>query len=251
MIAGAPEPASPEALRGRHPRVGLVDVLRRVQLLGPGEGAVDLVALLHHVPRADAVALDADRHVGSQPHRLARPGRVGRMAVATLHRPLGGRAPVVEGRLADQLDLHIALEAEDGAHQQVVGVVVGRGPRMWRDLVLAAARAHGQRVADQDPARGRVPRGGDGVRPGLVEPRRGHVHARTARAGTRRPRGRAACRRCSASRSSARRANRSRRRAPPVRPCGSSRETRSRRSAGTGMAPPRSGARSRRWACRS
>ena len=37
-----------------------------------------------------------------------------------------GVAPVVEGRLADQLDLHVALEAEHGADQHVVGVVVGR-----------------------------------------------------------------------------------------------------------------------------
>ncbi len=39
-------------------------------------------------------------------------------------------AAVVEDRLADDLDLNAALDALDHAHQHVVGVVVGRRPRV-------------------------------------------------------------------------------------------------------------------------
>ena len=42
--AGAPEPGAPEARRGGDPRLGLVDVLRRGEALGPGEGAVRALA---------------------------------------------------------------------------------------------------------------------------------------------------------------------------------------------------------------
>ena len=54
-------------------------------------------------------------------------------------RPLRRHAAVVEDGLADQLDLDLAVEAQDRAHQHVVAVVVGRRPGVGRDLVLAAA----------------------------------------------------------------------------------------------------------------
>ena len=65
-----------------------------------------------------------------------------------------GVPSVVEHRLADQLDLHRALEALDRAHQHVVGVVVGRRARV-RGLDRVLASCHGpmvSAVAHDDPA---------------------------------------------------------------------------------------------------
>ena len=166
--AGPPEPPAPEPRRRREPGVGLVDVLRRRQLLGPRERAVDLVALLDHVPGPHPVTLDADRHVGLEPDRLTRPARIGRVAVLADQRPLRRHAAVVEHGLADQLDLDPAVEAQDRAHQHVVAVVVGRRPGVGRDHVLTAPRAHGQGVAHQDPPGRRLPGRQQGVGPRLV-----------------------------------------------------------------------------------
>ena len=52
-------------------------------------------------------------------------------------RPLGRDAAVVEDGLADQLDLDLAVEAQDRAHEHVVAVVVGRRPGVGSDRVLA------------------------------------------------------------------------------------------------------------------
>ena len=130
---GPPEPPTPEPRRCREPGVGLVDVLRRRQLLGPRERAVDLVALLDHVPGPHPVTLDADRHVGLEPDRLTCPARIGRVAVLADQRPLRRHAAVIEHGLADQLDLDPAVEAQDRAHQHVVAVLVGRRPGVGRD----------------------------------------------------------------------------------------------------------------------
>ena len=72
--------------------------------------------------------------------------------------PLRRRPAVVERRLADEFDLDGALQAADRAHQHVVSVVVGGRPGVRRDLVLGLLWTHGQRVADHDPARRRLPR---------------------------------------------------------------------------------------------
>ena len=88
------------------------------------------------MPRADAVALDAEREIRAEPDRLAGAGGVGRVAAAVDERPLRRRAAVVEGRLADELDLDLALDALDRPHEHVVAVVVGRRPRVRRDRVL-------------------------------------------------------------------------------------------------------------------
>ena len=68
------------------------------------------------------------------------------MAAPVDERPLRRLATVVEDGLADELDLDPAVEALDRAHEHVVGVVVGRRPRVRRDLVLVVVRAHRQRV---------------------------------------------------------------------------------------------------------
>ena len=169
------QPFAPVARGGSEPSVGLVDVLRRGKALGPRERAVHLLALLEVVACPHPLALDAERHVGPQPDRLAGARRVGDVPAVVDERPLRRRAPVVEDRLAHQIDLDAALHAEDRAHEHVVAVLVGGRPGVRRDLVLVIPRAHGQRVADHDPARRRVPRRKEGVRPGLVDARRRDV----------------------------------------------------------------------------
>ena len=173
---GSAQPGAPVAGGGVQPPVGLLDVLHRGQVLRPGQRAVHLVAFVQHVPGPDPVSLDAEREVGLQADRLLRPGGVGRVPAVADQRPLRRRTAVVERRLADQLDLDGSFQAADGAHQHVVGVVVGRRPGVRGDRVLPLPRAHGQRVPDQDPAGRRLPRGGHDVRAGLVRPRGRMAH---------------------------------------------------------------------------
>ena len=88
-----------------------------------------------------------------------------------------GFAAVVESRLADQLDLDRALEALDGAHQHVLGVIVGRWPGVRRHQIRPLPRAHGQRVVDEQPATRRVPGRRHHVRARHIGTRGGHVDA--------------------------------------------------------------------------
>ena len=170
-----PQPAAPELDGRRDARVGLVHVLWHDLALRPRERAVDLVAFLQPVARSDAVALDAEREVRLQPDREAGPARVCGMPVVADHRPLRRNTPIVEVRLADQLQLEVALEAEGGAHQHMIAVVVDRRPGMRGDLVLAELGAHGQGVAHEDPSGRRLPRRRQDVRPRLVHARGGDV----------------------------------------------------------------------------
>jgi hypothetical protein len=172
----AVQPAAPEAGGVRDPLVRLVEARRAVELLGPRKRAVDLVALLQHVSRAHPVTLDAEREIGLQPDR--RVGSVGIGAVTMLgDGPLRRDASVVEHGRARQLQLDLAVEAQCGAHEQVLGVFVGRRARVRRDAILAASRAEDQRVADDRPAARRLPRRQQDVRARLVDPRRGDVDA--------------------------------------------------------------------------
>ena len=127
-IRARPSQARQNRVVASRRRAGLGDVDRRGQPLGPRQGAVALLAGREDVPGADPVALHAEREVGLQPDRLARAGRVGGVPAAVDQRPFGRRPAVVEGRLADQIDLDGALQAADRAHQQVIGVVVGGRP---------------------------------------------------------------------------------------------------------------------------
>ncbi len=169
------EPAAPEAAGGGETGVRVVDVLGRREPVLPRQRAERLLALREDVARAHPVGLDAERQVGAQPHGHSGPGGVGRMAVVADHRPLAGRAPVVEVRLADQLELHLALEAQRHPYEQVLGVLVRRRTGVRRHAVVAARRADGQRVAHDQPACRRVPGGGQDVRARLVDARRRHV----------------------------------------------------------------------------
>jgi hypothetical protein len=87
-------------------------------------------------PGPDAVALDPELQVGQQADGAAGAGRLGVVAVLG-QGPGGGLAAVVEHRLADEVDLGVAVDAGDGPHEQVVGVVVGRWPGVGGDRVVA------------------------------------------------------------------------------------------------------------------
>ena len=134
-----------------------------------------------------------------------------------------GLAPVVEDRLAHELDLDAAAEAPGRADEQVIGVVVGRRARVGRDRVLAAPGAHRQRVAHDDPARS-VERqvvtsvllpGSYGALDGVAEPERAEPEGAGPAVEQRR-------RTRWARRTAARTASRWRRRARSGRRCGSS-----------------------------
>ena len=171
---GAGQPRAPEARGRRHPGLRLLDALHRREILGPRQRAEGGLAGAQAVASASAAALDPDRHVGTQAQGLAGPAGVGRVAVA-FQRPLRRRAPVVEHGLAHQLDLDRAVDALDRADDHVVAVVVRRRAGVRRDRVLAGARAHGQRVADDDPAPWRMPGGDERVGARLVGARGRHV----------------------------------------------------------------------------
>jgi hypothetical protein len=121
--------------------------------------------------RADAVPLDSQGKVRAETDGLTRALRVGDMT-AIDRRPLRGSPAVVERRLADQFHLDVAFEALDRPDQHVVGVVVGRRPRVRCDFVLMVPRPDRQRVSDDEPARGRLPGRLQHVRARLVDPRR-------------------------------------------------------------------------------
>ena len=90
------------------------------------------------------------------------------MPIVADQRPLGRDAAVVEDGLADELDLDAAVDALDRANEHVVGVVIGRRTRMRRDLILVIPRPDRERVANDDPARRRLPRRLEDVRARLV-----------------------------------------------------------------------------------
>ena len=176
------EPLAPERRRRDDRGVGLVHVGRRRQPLRPRQRAVRPLALAHHVAGTRAVALDADRQVRLQADRRPGAGRVGDLAGAVDERPLGGGAAVVEHRLAHELELDAPLDALDRPHEEVLGVLVGRRPRVRRDRVLLVVRAHHEGVAHHEPAGRRVPGGRQDVRPRHVGARRRGVDAEGAEA---------------------------------------------------------------------
>ena len=121
--------------------VGVIDVRRTRERLGPRQRAVRTIAACEHMASAHAVSLDAEGKVGVEPDRDLCPRRVRRVPIAVPEAPLGRLAPVAEDRLAHELDLDRAVQALDCAHEQVLGVVVCRRSRVGGDLVLVVARS--------------------------------------------------------------------------------------------------------------
>ena len=144
------------------------------------ERAERRLALLEHVPRGRARALDAEVQVRRHAQLDVDARRLddGLVVVVAGVLPAAAHAPVVEHRLADQRELHLAVDAAHGAQQDVVGVVVGRRAAVGvRAVVLVVPRADQQRVADDDPAAARAPAGLQHHRAGQVAARGRHLHA--------------------------------------------------------------------------
>jgi hypothetical protein len=216
--AAAGQPVAPVVERGLEALLGVGAVLGAVQAVPPPERDEPLLALGQRVPSPRPVALDPDPQVGDQPQDGLAVTRLGRRPILLDHLPPRGRAPVVEHRLAHGLDLNRALDALDVSHQHVIGIVVGRRPRV-RGLVGVGVVPGPDRqpVMDDDPARRGHPRGLDDHRAPARSAPTAARPSRTGRRGTSRPAGPAAPRTRSASRTGARTSTRYCRRGRPAR----------------------------------
>ena len=168
-IRARPNQSPPEPDRTLDPRIGVVDVGRRQRGRGPttarSRPCRPVRACAGHergCPRYRATRSDCRRRVRPSD------GRIGGAVAAVDDRPFGGCAAVVEGRFADQVDLHAPVDAFDGPDEHVFGVVVGWWPGVRCDQVVAVARSHRERVAHDDPSGGSLPRGDEHVRARLV-----------------------------------------------------------------------------------
>ncbi len=174
------QPRAPEVSRALHVFLGLLDGVRAAAPLRPGERAEALLAFAHRVASVRAIALDAHANVAEQPERCHLVGRVhhAHALLAGLHdAPARRGGAVVEHRLADDLDLHLALDAFDDAHHQVVGVVVGGRARVARAVLVVVPRADRERLHHAQPALRGHPGRLDDVRARYVAPPRRHVDA--------------------------------------------------------------------------
>jgi hypothetical protein len=170
----AGEPVAPEA-RGRvELSGGLVGGGRDERFVAPGQRAVHRLAGAQDVAGPSPASLDAHEHVGLEPECLVAAGRIRSMPIWA-QRPPAGNAPIVERGLAHEIDLHTAVDAFGGPHERVIGVLVGWRSRVRGNRVLATARSHRERVADDHPARRGLPGSDKRVGPGLVDPVTGNV----------------------------------------------------------------------------
>ncbi len=178
------EPVLPVVGGPDEPAVGLREVLRR-RVRAPGQRAVDLLALLHPVPRRRPSALEPEPQVGPElQFDGAALGTGNALVVARAQVfPVRGLAAVVEGRIADERHLDLAIDAAHRPQQHVIGVVVGRRPPVCvRALVLVMPAAYQQHVADDDPAATRPPARLEDHRARQVASRGGDVDPKRAEA---------------------------------------------------------------------
>ncbi len=176
----AVEPVLPVVRGPDQALVGLLVGPRR-RVLAPGQGGEHRLALLHHVPRGGARALDAEVEIRHEPQLQVDVLRLRQELVVVLAAVLPGRAlaPVVERGLARQPDLHLAVDAADHAQQDMVGVVVGRRAAVRAGaVVLVVPRADEQHVAHDDPAPARAPARLQHHRARQVAPAGRHLDAR-------------------------------------------------------------------------
>jgi len=152
--AAAGEPVAPVMERGLEPLLGVGAVLGAVQAVPPPERDEPLLAFGQRVPGPRPVALDPDPQVGNQAQDGLPVARLGSRPILLDHLPPRRRAPVVEHRLAHGLDLNRALDALDVPHQHVIGIVVGRRPRVRRLVGVGVVPGPDrQPIMDDDPAR--------------------------------------------------------------------------------------------------
>ena len=107
----AGEPGPPEPNGRRDPGLGVVDVARGLQLVGPRHGAVRAIAGVQDVTGPHAIALDAQRQVRPEPEHLIAARGVGDPVVPVREAPRRRNLPVVEDRLAHEFDLDLPVQA--------------------------------------------------------------------------------------------------------------------------------------------
>ena len=176
-MVGDPRPAKPLAPKPCgcvQLGAGLFEGRRSGQTLGPGERTKQLLALDQHVPRADPVFLDPEQQIGIEPHGLASARRVGAVTVVG-QRPDRRRAAIIQRWFAYEVDLDLAVQAGDGAHEDVLGVLVAGRAGVGSDRVLTGPRPHDECVAGHRPAGGGTPRCHQRVGARLIGPGAGHV----------------------------------------------------------------------------
>ncbi len=176
--AAGVKPVAP--VLGRHLEAldSLFEAVWTVELARPAERAVAAITLDEAVAGPRRPAFEPEPQVADQPQRPPGAGCIERLRVTGHRRPRAGDAPVIEQRLADQLDLDRPVDALDRAHQRVVGVVVGRWAcvRGGRAHLALAPVSDDQRVADHRPAGGCLPRRLEHVRARVVAAACGHAH---------------------------------------------------------------------------
>ena len=178
-VGAVGQPAAPEVARAVEVLLGLLGRARAAEPLGPGDRAEAPLAFDHRVTSVHAVALDPHAHVAVQ--AKLRPPVAGVERVSTLgagvhHAPLRRRRAVLEHRLADHLHLHLALDAFDHPHQQMVGVEVGRRARVAGALLVVVPLPDRQPVHHAQPSLRGHPGRLDQVRARDVAPAGGHIH---------------------------------------------------------------------------
>ena len=230
------EPLAPVLGRRVDPLERLVECLR-ARVLGPAERDERGLALAQRRAAGQPRALEADVQVGGEASgRVGEPrrSRAPRGSPCPSYSQCAGLAPVVEARLALELELDHALRAARGAHERVVGLPVVRraalavgalGGVVPRARRSARRARRASRCAPSRSSRRPSTRAGSGARSAPAR--------RPARSGSGPRRGRASTRRRSASRTAAGRATRRCRSARPARRPRSRTAARSPRSAGT------------------
>ena len=171
------EPVPPERHRRLDAPERVIDVVRRRQSFGPRERTEDAITHAERAPGADPPGFDTERHVRVEAECLRRPGCIGRVCGSVEQGPAGRNVAVLEHRLTDEVDLHLAVDALRRADEDVLGVVVRRGSSVRCDGIGPAGRSDGQGVPHDHPTRWRLPRGPEHVGPGFVHPLRRHVDA--------------------------------------------------------------------------
>jgi hypothetical protein len=170
---GSPlEPPAPDVLRRPDQPVRSLGRLGADQLLAPGQAGEQTLPGAHRSRPANDGAVHLEGDVAAQAHRLPSSARVRGQALLVHERPARLLGRVVERGLADDLDLHLPVDALDGSDEHVVRVArPQRPPGDIRFVIAVRGREH-EGVMDHAPSRLRHPRRLEHVGSGDVTPRR-------------------------------------------------------------------------------
>src|SRR6202165_2895012 len=162
-VVGGPLDPLESLLDRRRRRVLLPVLLRgRVARARPDHGDVGALTLAQRFRRVGARSFESHSEVRDEPQRHLRLATAGdRLSVAGSGvLPFGGGASVIEHGVAVEAQLDVTDDAARGAQQDVLRLVVARRPAVGAGSPLAVVPGtDAQRIADDQPARPRAPRG--------------------------------------------------------------------------------------------